>query len=284
MKKTTYLILTMLLMCGCQYLHHKHQAGTAAEVNGQILLRQDLDFITRQAATPEDSVRIAEEYIRQWASNILLYDKASHGSDPQIEQLVDDYRRTLYIHAYEEELVKQKMDKTLPDSLIESYYEEHKDRFVLKESIVKGILLVVPKEVPQADKLRRWMQSTKEEDIEHIEKYAYQYATGYEFFRNEWQTANQLLIHLPLERNNLNELLANHNFIEVNDSTMTYFLQVSSKHSAGEQMPIEFARPYIEDVLLAERQATFLRKHLDALYNEGRRFGKVKIYNHDNID
>ena len=268
MKKILYIAIVLAGLTGCQFLEKHQQRDIVAEVAGQCLTASELQQITGKASTPEDSARYAEAYIRQWAEEILVYEKAKDQADAEVERLVEDYRRSLYVHAYEQRLVQQRMNKTIEDSVVNNYYESHRDQFILGESLLKGILLIVPNGAPKLDKLKKQLAEPDEENIEHIEKYAYQYATGYELFTNQWMRATQIVLRLPLETDNLVQQLKKTNLIEVQDSVSTYLLQVTDKCLPGEVMPQDYARGEIEEILLGQRQVEFLRQERERLYEE----------------
>ena len=275
MKIQQILLIALIgvMAAGCRYLDRsRQQSDVVAEVAGQQLTETELSQITRKAATPEDSARYAEEYIHLWAEELLVYNQAERAAvsteRDAIERLVADYRRSLYVHAYEEKLVKQRMSKTVRDAEVAAYYEANKDQFVLNESLLKGILLIVPNGTPKMDKLKKQLAQPNEENIEHIEKYAYQYATGYELFTNQWMRATQIVLRLPLETDNLVQQLKKTNLIEVQDSVSTYLLQVTDKCLPGEVMPQDYARGEIEEILLGQRQVEFLRQERERLYEE----------------
>lgn len=267
-------IFAVLLLSGCQVMEKKQQEGAAVVVNGHYLYRSKLDSLTL-GLSPEDSLRVSQQYISQWAKDILLYDKAKSRSNSEIEMLVEDYRRTLYVHAYEEYLVERRMSKTVLDSTALRLYEEMPDRFRLDESIVKGLLVVVPNDAPNVPKLRQWL--TKGE-LDAIEKYAYQNASGYELFTEKWLTSTDILGHMPIERADLESRLKYKNQIEVADSLKTYMLQVTDKHLRGEQMPMDYARPEIEKIILSARQVEFLQKERERLYNEAIQEKKIVFF------
>ena len=268
------LALAGFLFSGCQALEKKQQSGAAVEVNGQYLYRSTLDSLTVGLGA-EDSLRVAQQYISQWAKDILLYDNAKAQSDDEIERLVSDYRRALYVHAYEEYLVERYMPKAVSDSTVQDIYDRMPDRFRLDESIVKGILVVVPNDAPNIKKLRGWMA---EQEMDAIEKYAYQNANGYELFGDKWLTTTDLLSQIPVERAEIEAKLKAKDQVEVTDSLNTYILQVVDKHLRGEQMPIDYARPQIEKMVLLSRQAEFLQKERERLYNEAIQKHKIIFY------
>jgi hypothetical protein len=199
-------------------------------------------------------------------------------TNEQIESMVQDYRRTLYAQAYETRLAEKRMPKAIPDSVVEALYDQMPGRFMLEESIMQGILVIVPKDAPNMYKLRQWLTqaATQEEGaddkttsaLDDIEKYAYQNASGYELFTDKWLTTTEMISHIPIERAEIEHKLRYHNRIEVTDSTKTYLLQITGKHMRGEAMPVEYARPEIEKIILNARRMDFLRKERERLYDE----------------
>lgn len=273
-KPIIYLALASFLLCGCQALEKKQQSGAAVEVNGHYLYRSTLDSLTL-GLNSEDSMRVTQQYISQWAKDILLYDNAKAQANSEIERLVEDYRRALYVHAYEEYLVERHMSKTVLDTTVAQIYAQMSDRFILDESIIHGILVVVPNDAPNIAKLRGWMSK---KEMDNIEKYAYQNASGYELFDDKWLTTTDLLNHMPIERGDIENKLKSKDQVEMSDSLYTYILQVTDKYLRGSAMPIEYARPQIEKMVLHERQVDFLQKEREKLYNEAIQEQKIKFY------
>ena len=273
-KPIIYLALASFLLCGCQALEKKQQSGAAVEVNGHYLYRATLDSLTLGLSS-EDSLRVTQQYISQWAKDILLYDNAKAQANSEIERMVEDYRRALYVHAYEEYLVARHMSQTVLDTTVAQIYAQMSERFILDESIIHGILVVVPNDAPNIAKLRGWMSK---QEMDNIEKYAYQNASGYELFDDKWLTTTDLLNHMPIERGDIENKLKSKDQVEMSDSLYTYILQVTDKYLRGSAMPIEYARPQIEKMVLHERQVDFLQKEREKLYNEAIQEQKIKFY------
>ena len=276
MKRSGYIavLLACFLASGCQVFEKQQQVGAVVEINGHYLYQFTLDSLTLGLSS-EDSARVAQQYIDQWAKDLLVYNNAKGQASPQIEALVEDYRRTLYVHAYEEYLIDTRMSKEIADSTAEQIYNAMPDRFKLDESILKGLLVVVPKDAPNIAKLRQWL--TKEQ-LDEIEKYVYQNASGYELFEDKWLTTSDILRRIPMERNDLENRLKSKNQFETADSLKIYMLQVTDKHLRGEKMPVEYARPEIEKIVLSARQVGFLQSERERLYQEAIETGEIKFY------
>ena len=205
----------------------------------------------------------------------MLYDATMSHTNAQIETMVEDYRRTLYAQAYEERLVESRMSKTITDSTVNALYQQMPERFKLDESIMKGMLVVVPSDAPNIQKLRQWMAA---QSLDKLEKYVYQNASGYELFVDQWKTTTEIIRLVPIERADLESRLKGSNHIEVADSSKIYLLQITEKSMRGEAMPVEYARPQIEKIILNARRVEFMRKERERLYNEAIQKRKIHFY------
>lgn len=279
-----YILFAVLvsIFAGCNAIDRKHQKGSVVVVNGQYLSYSTLDSLTLGLSS-EDSIRVAQQYISQWAKDIVMYDEAKARTNPSIERLVEDYRRALYVHAYEEYLVEQQMPKTILDTTITQLYERISGQLLLDESIVKGLLVVYPNDAPKTQQLKRWAHqladgSISAEEMDQIEKYAYQNANGYELFIERWFTTSDLLKFIPIEHSALENQISKQNQIEISDSTQTYLLQLTAKHLRGEKMPIDYATPKLKEIILTERQIEFLQKERERLYNEAIQNQNIVFY------
>ena len=278
MKKTTIILLVLTLLVGCDRLDIKRLQGVVAECNGESLLATEIEALTL-GLSAEDSAQVAEQYVHQWAINLLMKDVIRGNQNKEIERLVAEYRRSLYQHEWEQHLVARKMSQHVEDSVVLAYYETNKHHFVLRETILRGVLLVVPNGAPSMDQLKRYIvEPQDEEHIEWVEKYAYQYASGYELFLDEWKTANQILLRMPFEEDNLQKQLKQQRQITMQDSLNNYILQVVDVYVKGEQMPIDYARKEIEKIILSQRQVDFIESEREILYKNAIQSGKLKRY------
>ena len=278
MKKTYFLLFVVCLCVGCTEFKQSRRNGIVAEYHNETITQEEIDALTIDLS-PEDSARVAEQYIRQWATRLLVWNQAKNHSNKEIEKKVLDYQRSLYLYEWEQRVVAQHMPQHVEDSMIYTFYENNKNHFILRTPIIQGVLLMIPNGAPNMDNLRKYIvQPNQEENIEWIEKYAYQYATGYELFLEEWKTSDQLLQYIPFEKNAFHRQLKQKNQIEMQDSINTYLLQVTNVYHEGDFKPLDYARGDIEKMLLSQRQAEFLRTMRGELYDKAVQQGELKIY------
>lgn len=274
-------------LSGCRFFQQRQLGEALVSVQGHALYEADLEAITANAVSSADSARLVNAYIQQWATDILLYDKAkkSASNPAQIDALAEDYRRSLYVYEYEQHLVAQKMNQQVGEDTIRAFYEAHPDRFILREPLLKGLLLVLPVDAPHTKKLRGWLQTLSNDNLEHIEKYAYQYATAYELFTDQWQTSHKLMMRIPMDASQTvafarnqsleNLIQSSNNLIEQQDSLHLYLLRITDKRLTGQPMPLDYATPEITNMILSQRQVQFLDQQKALLYNNALKKGSI---------
>ena len=278
MYKWIVLIVSLVVLSSCSKFEHVRKGGVAAEYNGVVLTYAELDILTR-GLPPEDSARVADAFVQQWAASLLVWDRAKDLEDKDMKKKVEDYRRSLCQFEWEQRQVAQKMPMHIEDSVILAFYENNKQHFILDEAILRGVQLVVPVGTPNIDKLKGAVKEPdNEENIEFVEKYAYQYATGYELFLEDWVPISQVAFYMPISTDDLAKQIRQKRQIELQDTMNVYLLQVVDVCTAGEYKPLEYVRSEIEEMILSQRQVDFIESVRKDLYNKALEQRKIKRY------
>lgn len=268
----------LMLMCGCSKLEEKRSRGVVVEYKGHMITESELDRLTA-GLSADDSVSVAERYIRQWASNLLMWDAATGDESDDIERQVADYRRSLYQHAWEQKIVDQRMPRVVEDSVVAAFYEANRNHFILREAIIRGVLLVLPLGAPKQDELcKRLSKSADEDNIEWIEKYAYQYASGYELFLDQWRPLGDVLQCAPFDQKTLKHQIKGGQLVQLQDTMSVYMLQLTEVCGAGEPKPLDYVRGEIETIILSERRVEFINQERERMYDKAVEQGKLKRY------
>lgn len=94
------LLLITLLTCGACKEQRDHKGKTPlVEVDGNFLYKEDLMSVLPVGLSKDDSILFTEHYIRSWAEEILLYEKAANNipDNVDVDKLVENYRKALCI-------------------------------------------------------------------------------------------------------------------------------------------------------------------------------------------
>lgn len=281
MRILVFLLIT-LLACGACKERYDHKGKTPlVEVDGNFLYKEDLMSALPVGLSKDDSILFAEHYIRNWAEEILLYEKAADNipENVDVDKLVENYRKALIMHTYQQELINQKLANEIPEQELTDYYEKNKELFKLESPMIKGLFIKVPLTAPQLNNVRRWYRSDKQDAIESLEKYSLQNAVKYEYFYDKWVSVTDVLDMIPLNVDAPETFVGKHRQMELKDTAFYYFLNVRDYLGAGEEKPYEYARSEVKDLLVNQQRVNFMEQVKNDLYQQAVNSNKI-IYNY----
>jgi hypothetical protein len=257
----------------------KEESEIIASVNEKDLFLNEV--LAEMPNQIEDSAYFVESYMNDWVRKQLMiyYAEINLSTDLQdYEKQIEQYRSSLLIYAYQQELLNQNFDTTIAFNEIESYYEQYKDEFKLTKNIFKGRLIIVDKFAPDLVSLNKWYKSDKENSIESLYDYCQQFAKEYYLKDNKWQffsIFNQMLPELIEEEE---YFLRNTKGIWFEDAGFRYYLFVKDYQIKGGISPLAVEKEKIKNVLLNKKKIKYLKQLEDEFYQNGLALGKIKIY------
>lgn len=240
------------------------------EVEGKFLYSDQLQDIMPPNVSKKDSVEIANSYIRKWVTDVLLYENAERNitNKAEIDQLLEDYRKSLIIHQYQQKLLQERLPKEPSEEEIKAFYDKYDDQLILKENVIQGILLITPANAPQLANVRNWVKSGNTKSLESIEKYSMQHAISYDYFAERWIPFSEVLKKLPLQLEDQTSYLSGRRFIELSDSTKHYFLNIKASKLIGQTEPFDMAKPKIINLIMNKLKADFISNFENEIYND----------------
>ena len=273
-----------LPLISCTDKAPRSKGDVLVSVGQHTLTAFEVKKLIPKTLSSQDSLMMAESYVKKWVKNALIYDLANkHLEDEkeEIDRLVDAYRQSLMSHKYEEKLVEERLSAEISDKEISDYYEANEESFLLEEDIVKGLFLKVPSDAPGLSDLKKWCNSGGDELIEKIEKYSLQNAVIYDYFYDRWMSGEEIAENMPVKKSEFNRMLKTDKLIEVSDSAYCYLLKVKEVEFKGNRAPFDYASAQIKEILLSQRKSEFLRSFEEEIYNEAIRKGNVKFHGED---
>ncbi len=279
MKYISAIIISVILFCTCSKTpDNSSNNSVIVRLDTHILTKQELDEALPTGLTSEDSIIIAENFIAKWCKDALMYDLAKNNINDmkEINQLVENYKKSLITYQYQEQLISEKMSSVITEADIKKYYEENKDKFKLEATLIKGLFLKIPVDAPQINKIKEWYKSPSVKDLENIEKYSIQNAVNYDYFYNRWIRWDDIIACFPSQNQYSDALLHQQKQIEAQDSAFCYLLNVKEVLFAGNNEPYEHAKNYIKDMIINQKRVDFLKKFEDDLYQTALEKGFIK--------
>lgn len=266
---------------GCTSEHDHKGKSPLVEVAGEFLYQEDLQAVLPAHLSKDDSILFAEHYIKNWIQDVLLYNKAE-GNIPdnaKVAKLVENYRRALIMHTYQEALVNQQLANEIGEDEISAYYEKNKELFRTEHPFVKGLFIKVPLSSQGLSNVRSWYKKNNRETIEKLEKYSLRNAVSYDYFYDRWVPVSEVAAKMSLKAMNTDEnYLDKNRNVEVKDTACCYFLHIEEFLGKGQQRPLDFAKEEIKEILINLKRVEFINKVKEELYQRASDKDKINYY------
>ena len=271
MTKQGIVIAGLIALVGCNQTVDHNGKTPLVGIGKDFLYKEDLESVLPVGMRGKDSASFAQKYIRNWVEETLLYQKAE-GNIPnskQIDELVASYRKALIMHTYQEELVNQKLGTDITEEEIEQYYNQNVGMFRADKPYIQGLFMKVPVNTPHLNRVRTWYKSNSGDAIDRLEKFSIGHAVSYDYFYDRWKPVTDLSAKLPLKQLDTDfEYLNRNRNVELRDSAFCYFLHVENFLPVGQQLPLEYAKDEIKEILINLKRVEFINRMKNDLYQD----------------
>jgi len=253
-----------------------------ARVGNSFLYQDELIGIAPADGTGEDSLARVTAYVNSWIRKQLVINEAMKNIDineAEVERKVLDYRYSLIGYEYQNYYIKQNLNDSVSDLEIESYYKERLDNFILKQNIIKGAYIKVPKSAPRTKKIKDLMYSKKPKDQEELKSYCISFSAAYHLGDSSWIEFDKLVVNSPLsEIPNKVQFLRSYSYYETADNDFLYFLKIDAYKISDNVSPLEFVKQEIKNIILNKRKVELARKLEDDVYENAAKRKDFEVF------
>lgn len=266
----------VLLLSSC---FNNNEGRIIASVNEKDLMLEEV--LEEMPIQIEDSSFFVERYMNDWIRKQLMIYHAEINLSSAIQNYdkqIKEYRASLLIYAYQQELINQNFDTSISLKQVTDYYNQYKDEFKLSKNIFKGRFIVVDRSAPKLINLNKWYKSNKESSLEDLNDYCQQFAKEYYLEDDKWQyfsIFNQKLPEYIIEES---YFLENTKGVVFEDDNLRYYVFIKDYLINGSISPLEMEQEKIKNVLLNKNKIEYLKQLEDELYQNGLALKKIKIY------
>ncbi|MFT7497462.1 MAG: hypothetical protein ACI8QP_000038 [Porticoccaceae bacterium] len=255
-----------------------------ARVNDIFLFKEDVQDLFKLNVSEQDSILIIKNYIDSWAKQQLLLYQAEINLEIEslgFEKLVEDYRSTLYINAYKEALVSNKLDTIVSDAQVKQFYLSSYENFKLNEELVQLKYIHFNNNRSDEKKLIKLFKSKNNEDIEELESMQLEFIS-YNFNDSIWVKYNEVFNKINVLKDvPKNVVLKKLKFIQKEDSLGLYLITVKDVLLRNDTAPISYITPTIKQIILQKRKLELSRKIEIDLLNDAIKNENFEKYKYD---
>ena len=277
---TTIFCLVFLTSCDLFQIQEKENKASeiVAIVNTEKLFKKDLKDALPQNINKNDSLVLVKSYIQDWAIKRLLLENAKNNSSletvNQIDGLVKDYKESLLINSYKEQLVKQKLDTLISEEELKEYYLLNKENFKLNEELVKIRYLHIDNTINDKEEILSLFKSDDINDLEELEKQELSFKF-HQFNDSVWTQLDNILLKLPFSKK---KLLKKTKFIQKQDSIGLYLATIKDVLKRNSIAPLSYITPTLKQMILHKRKIELIREIEKIIVKDATQNNNFKIY------
>lgn len=269
----TAALFSMCCFSSCKYF--SKGVEPIVELNGKPLYEDDVKSVLSADMSYEDSVKSIDNYIRNWAVDELLYQKAEENitETGEVDLLVEKYRKSLMIYEYQQQLIREKLSNPIKESDLVDFYNNNPDLYTAHETLFNGIFITMPVKSQAKSEVNALLKYA-DINISAIEPIATKYSLKVKYFDSEWTPI------AAVQRLGMSDISRTHSFdhknhFESTDEENVYILIVQDHIRVGDRQPFIYVKERIENMMIEQKKANFLRKLADDAYNEAIQSGAL---------
>ncbi len=268
-------ISSCLALIGCDLIKPKVQVSfddSVATVGDNRLSTEELAQVVKNAGNKADSATVASTYVNEWVKRKLLIQKAKQYLPTEmldVEMQVDQYRESLILFRYEQELVRQKLDTSISKTELQEQYDQNAEQYQLENSIAQVFYVKFPKQVSKLQESRKWFRKFDTESKQLLTDHCFQAAIDFSLTDTTWYNAGELEERLPVKKLTFYQLSINQGMVQVADSAYLYLIRTKGYRRQGEPAPLSYVEKDIRRIILNKRKKSLLNSTYERIYRDG---------------
>lgn len=282
MRYYIYIPIIALLFASCNYFSDKEKLeNVIVKVGETYLYKEDIKKILPKKISSKDSVLFVENYIDNWAKQVLLLEKAKINLEKnkkhELRKLVQKYEQDLLINSYKEAAVKEYLNDEITDSNITKYYAENSHHFKLNEELIQLKYLKFGKEIKQKKDFIKLFKSSESKDLDSLKNNEFSFKS-YHFNDSTWIKYSDVLLKIPiLITVDKKQWLKNNTFVKKEDSLDVHLIKVKKVRFKQQTAPKSFVKKTIKELILHSRKKAMLKDIEQKLLDDAKSQQKFQI-------
>lgn len=250
-----------------------------AQVFQYKLTFDDIRDLIQDYSNDEDSIQQVRSLTDHWVRDRLLLVEAEKNFPKEVNmnKLLEDYRQSLVMHFFEQQVIEQRLDTVITESDLERYYEANKEQHHLESGILRGYYFKIRKPLGRNDKLLKWWKTFPVEHFEDILSYAGKHAKTNWSDSTEWHEMHMVIELFPEGTLSPGAIRSNRG-VTREDHDFIYLLYPMEVYYERDIAPLSRIRPQAARYIIHQRELELLERIKKEIYDRDIQLDQVKIY------
>jgi len=264
----------LLLLASCDFFQRNAKEVVVAECYGKYLYESDLVGIVPEHTSIMDSLQRVNSFIDSWIERqVLLHQAETNLSKEQLDlkRQMEEYRNTLVIYAYETQLINQKLDTVVSEEEIAAYYEQNKEDFQLRNTMVRVVYVILKDDCKQKEDFYKLMKDPDTLMLQDLDVLSTYHAEKSHLDVDMWLRLDDLTKIVPIEILNPEGFLKRNRFVSLDSDDYTYMVRFEEYLLEESISPLALERDNIRSVILTQRKQRFIERMKTSTYEKAKR-------------
>lgn len=276
MNKTFLTIISLIVLCSCDFINQDNLDTPIARVNDSYLYQKDIKNLIFENTSKDDSTLIVTNFINRWATKQLLIDQSiinlTQEKQDAYNNLVNQYKTDLYIEAYKSSIVAKRLDSIITFEELEKFYNQNKENFKLNDNLLKIRYIHIDENFSNTKELVEKFKRFDSIDKNELTKLSIKFK-AFNLNDSIWIKNDLLIRVLPVLKQNNIQVLKKTNFTQLQDSLGVYLVKIEALLKTNDIAPLSYVKPTIEQIVINKRKQEILKKiekeiTIDAIKNK----------------
>ena len=276
MNKTFLTIISLIVLCSCDFINQDNLDTPIARVNDSYLYKKDIKNLIFENTSKDDSTLIVTNFINRWATKQLLIDQSiinlTQEKQDAYNNLVNQYKTDLYIEAYKSSIVAKQLDSVITFEELEKFYNQNKENFKLNDNLLKIRYIHIDENFSNTKELVEKFKRFDSIDKNELTKLSIKFK-AFNLNDSIWIKNDLLIGVLPVLKQNNIQVLKKTNFTQLQDSLGVYLVKIEAVLKTNDIAPLSYVKPTIEQIVINKRKQEILKKiekeiTIDAIKNK----------------
>ena len=262
-------LLALLLLGSCDFFEKNSKEVVVAECYGTYLYASDLQGIVPEGTNPYDSLQRVNDFIDSWIMRRILIHQAENNLNKEeldLKKQLEEYRHSLVLYAYETQLINQKLDTVVSEDKIAEYYEQNKEDFQLRNTMVRAVYVILKEDCKQKQAIEKLMNDPDTLLLQNLDVLATYYAEKSFLDVDSWLRLDELTRIIPIEILNAERFLKKNRFVTFDADDFTYMVRFEDYLLEESISPLAMERDHIRSIILTHRKKELIERMKEATY------------------
>lgn len=252
------------------------------KVFGQYLYASDLASVIPPNSNSNDSASIIQSYMNNWIQDQLMLHQAEEflvKQKSEIDKKTEEFRKSLIIHKFKEEIVTMNIDSNITNDQILNYYEAHKSEFKISSPIVRGYFVKIPKSSNSFAKFKILLNESDEPNLDEIISFVNINEGSFDDFTTKWVIFSKKMLKIPIAVEDENNFLKRSSTFETEDDDFYYYMHINDFYLKNDFAPIDYVKNNIVNILIQIKSTTIIDKYKQDIYDKAINSGDIEYFN-----